>query len=358
MNLRDDAWDHDVDRLAGVIADVTRSSNAEPVPSGLNAGPAGPAKAGHYVLSSRWVIAGAAVVALGVLVVFLTRGSDEDSPAAADSSTAAAASSNSTAGSASTAVSTPTQRYGVAVPPLPEVAHKLFYTLFSANVTPLGNGTSELRLRVQFSNYTLYDVNAWDASFRLVVNGQTLAPTGGLNEVIPGRSLRNFFVTFTIPATATGKAVLQVIDGDRVGELPLDLSTTLRPPENQEAEIEDSQAHAVMRSVLRDAQVLVRDGDVSVTVLRAVSRRFINVVRLRFSLRFANGGPYPSSGATFRLAVGDQILVPLEAPNVVVQPRSNAHPDVEFEIPTTATRVVLSATMGQSSGELSVDIPR
>jgi hypothetical protein len=351
MNLRDDAWDHDVDRLASVIADVTKSSIAEP-------SIAGPAKSGQYGQSSRWLMAGAAVVALGVLIVFLTRGSGDDSAATARSSIAATDSSNSTAASGSSAVSTPTQRYGVAVPRPAEVAHRLFYTLFSANVTPLGNGTSELRLRVQFANYTLHDANAWDASFRLVVNGQTLAPTGGLNEVVPGRSLRSFFVTFTIPATATGKAVLRVLDGDRVGELPLDLSTTLRPPEDQEAEITDSLVHAIMRSVLPDQHVLVRDGDVSVTVLRASTRRFVNVVRLRFAVRFANGGQYPSSGAIFRLAVGDQLLAPLDAPNVVVEPRSNESADVEFEVPTTATRVVLSGTIGQAAGELPVDIPQ
>ncbi len=351
MNLRDDAWDHDVDRLAGVIADVTRSSIAPPMSSAAIAGPAGlvgPAKAGPY---GRWLMAGAAVV-LGVLILSLTRGSGDVAPAGRDSSPAAADSS------ALTSVSTPTQRYGVAVPRPAEVAHKLFYTLFSANVTPLGNGTSELRLRVQFANYGFNDANAWDASFRLVVNGQTLAPTGGLNEVVPGRSLRNFFVTFTIPATATEKAVLRVLDGDRVGELPLDLSTTLRPPEDQEAEITDSLAHAIMRSVLQDPFVLVREGDVNVTVLRASSRRFVNVVRLRFAVRFANAGQYPSSGATFRLTIGDQILAPLDAPNVVVQPRSNESEDVEFEIPTAATRVLLSGTIGQSSGELPIDVPQ
>jgi hypothetical protein len=179
-----------------------------------------------------------------------------------------------------------------------------------------------------------------------------------LNEVVPGRSLRTFVVTFTIPATATGKAVLRVIDGERVGELPLDLSTTLRPPEDEQAEITDSSAHAIMKSMLADPQIIVRDGDVTLTVLTASSRRFVNVVRVRFALRFANTGQYPSSGARLRLAVGNQMLAPLEPPNVVVEPRSTESADVEFEIPTTATRVVLSATIGQSSGELPIDVPQ
>ncbi len=52
MNLRDDAWDHDVDRLAGVIADVTKNSTAQPVssatpPATVKSWFGGPAKAGH-----------------------------------------------------------------------------------------------------------------------------------------------------------------------------------------------------------------------------------------------------------------------------------------------------------------------
>jgi hypothetical protein len=354
MNLRDDAWDHDVDRLAAVIADVTNRPIARATPSDSIANP-GPVKA--WGSMPRWLLAGAAVVVLGAVIVFLDRGRGDVSPAAASSSTVTDSATSVTAAAATTE-STPRQPYGVAIPRLAEVAHTLVYTLISANVTPLGNGTSALRLRVQFANNGRGDANAWDAGLRLVVNGQTLAPTGGLNEIVPGRSLRRFFVTFTIPASTTGTAVLRVIEGDRVGEVPLDLSTTLRPPADQEAEIADSLAQAVMRSILQDPFVLVRDGDVSVTVLRASSRRFVNVVRLRFAVRFTNAGEYPSSGATFRLAAGDEILAPLEDADVMIQPRSNESEDVEFEIPITATRAVLNGTIAQSSGALTVDVPQ
>ena len=131
----------------------------------------------------------------------------------------------------------------------------------------------------------------------------------------------------------------------------------MRPAEDEQAEIADSLAHAIMRSVLQTPQVIVRAGEMNVTVLRASSRRFANVIRLRFAVQFANAGRYPSNGATFRLSAGSQLLAPLEPPNVVVQPQSNEIADVEFEIPTTAARVVLSATIGESSGELSVDVP-
>jgi hypothetical protein len=331
MNLRDDAWDHDVDRLASAIA--------------------GPAASARASLKPRWIIAAVAAVALALLAVFLVRDSGGVPSAATDAS--APVPESSTAATAAI----PARGYGVAVPRPAEVAHTLVYTLLSASVTPLGRGSNELRLRIQFANDGRYDANAWDASFRLVVDGQTLAPTGGLNELIPGNSLRTFIVRFTIPATATGRAVLRIIDGDRVGELPLDLSTTLRPSEDEQAEIADSLAHAIIRPVLQDPQVIVRGGDMSVTVLRGSSRRFANVVRLRFAVQFANAGRYPSNGATFRLSAGGQVLAPRVAPNVVVEPRSTESGDVEFEIPTIASRVELSATIGETAGVLSVDVP-
>ena len=334
MNLRDDAWDHDVDRLASVIAGV---SAGPPAPSGERAAASLPVRKRRLL----WLAAGLAVVLPVVLLLFQgKRQGDEVSPAA---------------------VSTPSGRYGVAVPPVAEVAHTaLIYTLLSANVTPLGNTASELRLRVQFSNNGPYPANAWDASFRLILGAETLAPTGGLNEVVPGHTLINRIVVFTIPAAAREKAVLRVLDGDRVAELPLDLSTTRRPAEDERAEVADSMARAIVRSLLKSPSPLVEGDGLAVTVQQASSRRFANVVRLRFALRLANIGRYPSGtpAVTFRLAAGGQVVAPLQPPHALVDPQATASLDVEFEIPTTATRAVLTGTTSKASGELAVEVPR
>jgi hypothetical protein len=326
VNLRDDAWDHDVDRLAEVITGVTASPRAR-------LGPSGPSQTAAKVTPRRIMAAAAGVVALGAVLLVVTRGDDDKSVA--------------------------TQRYGVAIPPVAEVAHPaLVYTPVSANVTPLGNGTSELRLRMQFVNAGPYDANAWDAGFRLVLDGQTLAPTGGLNELVPGRSLRQGMVVFTIPASATGQAVLQVLERDRVAELPLDLSTTLRPAEDERAEVPDSLWRAISRSVVAEPTELVRGGGLSVTVQRGFSRRFVNVIRLRFALRYTNSGgnPAASGAATLRLAANDQVLPAVEEPSVVVDARSDASADVVFEVPPGTKRVVLRGFIGPASGEMPIDV--
>jgi hypothetical protein len=225
-------------------------------------------------------------------------------------------------------------------------------------VTPLGNGTSELRLRMQFANDGRYDANAWDAGFRLVLGGETLAPTGGLNELVPGRSLRQGMVVFTIPASATGQAVLRVSEGDRAGELPLDLSTTLRPAEDEREQVPDSLWRAITRSIVPEQAVLVRGSGLTVTVLRGFSRRFVNVVRLRFAIRYENSGQYAvaTGAATLRLAAGDQVLAPIEEPSEVVASRANRSADVVFEVPTSVTRVTLRGFIEQTSAEMPIEL--
>jgi hypothetical protein len=250
------------------------------------------------------------------------------------------------------------QPYGIVIPRISEVAHtSLLYTLISGTVLPLGNGTNELRLRFRFSNEGRYDANAWDASFRLAIGGETLSPSGSLNEIVPGNSLRQWIVSFTMP-TRPGPAVLSVIEGDRVAEIPLDLSVTTRPAEDEKADAGDALSRAIIRPLVSEPRVLVRDRGMSVSIERGSSRRFVNVLRLSFWLRFTNSGRYAagSSEAVLRLQAGDQLLAPVTAPSLVIEPHSNATADVEFEVPPTTARVVLRGTLRGSSGEWPLEL--
>jgi len=348
VHLRDDAWDHDVDRLVSAIAEVTRT----PVtPPSLAPPPAG------FSLSPKLKV-GAALVVVAILAFFMLR-RDGPPDAASVASTANVSSAATPTTSTSPAAAVRGQPYGVALPRIAEVAHRsLIFTILSASVVPLGGGTSELRLRVRFSNEGRYDANAWDDSFRLVVGGITLAPTSRLNEIAHGHSLMQGIVTFEIPAHA-GKATLQVIEGRRMGELPLDLSATSRPAEDEKADAGDALSRATVRSIAGTPVALVRDGDLSVAIESAASRRFVNVVRLRLGLRFTNTGRYAAGAfdTTLRVAAGDEVLAPIDSPGMVVEGNSNAATEVEFEVPPTVTRVVLRGTIRNSTGEWPLEIP-
>jgi hypothetical protein len=341
VHVRDDAWEHDVDRLASVISGITSAPVVRT-----------PSTTATSNSPRHWIITAVALVAVTALAFFvLTRKGADVPDASAPVNRAGDSPTESTSASRG-------QPYGIVIPPVAEVAHiSLLYTLLSGTVIPLGNGTSELRLRFRFSNEGRYDANAWDASFRLAIGGDTLAPTGGLNELVPGHSLRRWIVSFTIP-TRPGPAVLRVIEGSRVAEIPLDLSPSSRPAEDERADTGDALSRASIRSIGGTPRLLVRDNDMSVTVERGTSRRFVNVLRLRFALRFTNAGRYPagSGDTTLRIATGDQVLAPIEAPNVIVEGNSNVGADVEFEVPSTATRAVLRGTIRSAAGEWPLEL--
>jgi hypothetical protein len=353
VHLRDDAWDHDVDRLASAIAGAGPTPATRP-PASFPAVPVT-----SFSLPQKVKIGGA--IALVVIIAFfaLRRDSPSDTPT---SPPVSQSSTNEPAGTpaGSAAASTPVrgQPYGVALPRLTEVAHRsLLYTILSVSVVPLGTGTSELRVRVRFTNEGRYDANAWDDSFRLVLGDSTLTPTSRLNELARGRSLMQGIITFEIPANA-GKATLQVIEGRRIGEIPLDLSNTTRPAEDEKADAGGALSRATIHTIAGTPAALVRDGDVSVTIESATSRRFVNVVRLRLGLRVTNSGRYSvsTSDTTLRIVAGDEVLAPIDAPGTLVEGNSNAATDVEFEVPPTATRVVLRAMLGKSTSEWPIEL--
>ncbi len=339
VHLRDDAWDHDVDRLASAISSAQRTTARPVIPTTTSSSP------------RRWIVVAVAIAIIAALAVVVLRRDVTDAPGAIASRTRAESKTGSTSSSRG-------QPYGVVIPPVAEVAHSsLIYTLLSASVIPLGNGTSELRVRVRFSNEGRYDANVWDASFRLVAGGNVLSPTSGLNEVAAGHSLTQGIVTFTIPAD-TGKAVLRVIEGDRVAEIPLDLARTSRPAADEKADAGDALSRAIVRNVAGTPRQLVSDSSMNVTVERGTIRRFANVVRLRFSLRFRNPGRYAvgSGDAVLRMAAGDQVIAPIEAPNLVIESNAEAMGDVEFEVPASTRRAVLRATLRDMKSEWPLEL--
>jgi hypothetical protein len=298
-----------------------------------------------HAWSRRWLIAGALLVVAAIAVFTLMRGGFGSSGASIHVAPVAPtdASWASPGG----------QPYGIALPRLVEVVHNsLIYTMLSASVTPIDNSSSELRVRVRFTNDGRYDANAWDNSFRLVAGSTTFAPTSGLNEIAHGHTSTQGIVTFRVPS-GTGKAVLQVIEGDRIAELLLDLSRTTLLVQDEHADAGDALSRGISATITGAPRLLVRDGDLSVTIERATARRFVNAVRLRIAVRFANRGRYPagSGDAVIRLAVGDEVRAPIEAPGLVIEPNSNAAADVEFEAPPATTRAVLRGTIRSTSGE-------
>jgi hypothetical protein len=92
-----------------------------------------------------------------------------------------------------------------------------------------------------------------------------------------------------------------VIAGQSPVDLPLDLTQTGRPTDDEQAEVADSLSQAIVRGLTREPEFLIKAGDVRITLERVTSRRFANALRLMVTARIENRGRYPiSSGQLIR----------------------------------------------------------
>ena len=337
-SLRDEAWDADVDRLAGVVrkaAGIEYRFSPPPDPRRPTAA------------SLKWGVLAAAGVAALLLFRMLAGGGDErgavnatDPPASVDGSRESA----------------PRPVSAIAMPRLPEAAHgSLVYTLLSGDIAPTQG--RQLRLRFRLANDGPYPANFWDGSFRLVVAGQVLEPVSGLNEIVEGHAVKQGIVRFDVPADVT-VVVLRVLGPGMPAELPLDLKPTGRPSTVDTVDTRDLLSSAEVITLVPGPRSLGSGRDISYTLVAATARRFVNTLRIAASLRVTNHGRYPMlfGSDAARLVADGQATAPLEAPNVAVAADATAAADFVFDVPPTTQKAVLRVS-GDSPVELPLDLP-
>jgi hypothetical protein len=97
------------------------------------------------------------------------------------------------------------------------------YELMGAQVLPHNPGELSLRLSVRMTNNSEFDANFWDRSFPLLVDGAARAPTGGLNELVAGRSEGEGTVVFVVPESARDLTLLVGATDAEAVRLPIAL---------------------------------------------------------------------------------------------------------------------------------------
>lgn len=83
------------------------------------------------------------------------------------------------------------------------------YEVLGAQVRPDVDGKITLIFTIRCTNHGRYDINFWDATFRLNAGGVSVSPGSGLNEVVAEESSKSGDVSFTAPAD-TRDTVLRI----------------------------------------------------------------------------------------------------------------------------------------------------
>jgi hypothetical protein len=352
VSLRDDMWDADVARLAQSLQPAL-ASTPPPLP------------ASSFPRAARWT--GAAVAALGLLalLVYALGGQDaaERSTSATEAPPANVPVEERAGGSpavdlvtpANPTVGNPGGARELSIPRVSQVGTSgLVYTLMSARLEP-GAPSDTLHLRVALENESAGGVNFWDDTFRLIVGGDTIAPSSNLNVGVAGRSTSEGVVRFHVPRGVTAGRLRISVRGSS-GDIPLDFSG--RAAAGAIAADTPRSARAIVTSISRESRLLVTAPILSASLTEVATRRFANVLRVDLHLRFVNPGPGPilSGHLTLRLVVGDEVLAPTAFPNEVIDGGSTRRLLVEFEVPPPTTQAVLRATAGDAKVEVPLTL--
>ena len=164
------------------------------------------------------------LLGLGQIGVF-DRPSADSSAAIGAQDPAGSAPSGAAAGS-STATSTGSSATGPyeATLPLGEDLRSgdSAYEILAYETRADSDGNMALSLSVRMRNHGQYDANFWDASFRLTVDDDTFAPSGGLNEIVAADSSKRGTILFVLP-DATRAAELKISFADEDRTVPFEL---------------------------------------------------------------------------------------------------------------------------------------
>jgi hypothetical protein len=338
MSVRDETWEADMDRLAAALKEAGHAS-AMP---GVTRTPAGRPTQSRAILIAA---AGAVLLVVGAGILWLGR----DAASAPPGSGSGPPPMNTSPDGASYAIDVPSTGSEISL-------GDLVYVVLSGSVQRRGE-SQRVWLRIRASNEGFYGANFWDDLFRLVIDGQSIAPNGGLNEVLEQRSIRQAVIRFDVPSLSSA-AVLRMTYQGKSGEVPLDLSSNGGPPKHDEADSRDGLSHAVFSSIVAQEMPLLTAGDLSTTMLRIGRRAFVNTQRITVVVRWTNTAPYAAGtwDLVLRLASGGEVVAPVRAPAEAVAPQSTYVGDVVFELPPDVRTAVLMATLRGAHSEQTLNL--
>jgi hypothetical protein len=191
IELRDSAWAQDTQRLVQIIESGSDRSIA---PRTLS-------PRARRLIGVAVAIAAVGAVGAGWLAF---------RPSLAPPTSSGGASSGPPAGSAGGERRSPSQP--IALPAQVSTTFreaggdKATYEIRAVTLEGAASREPMLVLSIRMTNNTSYPLNFWDESFRLLTDGAARAPVGGLNEVVPARTVQDALVVF--PAPGAGQNIV------------------------------------------------------------------------------------------------------------------------------------------------------
>jgi len=90
------------------------------------------------------------------------------------------------------------------------------YEVVGYEIRPDSDRQLALSIDIRMFNYGRYDVNFWNAAFRLLAGEDSISPSGDLNEIVAGDASKVGTVLFIIPDTTRSAALkIKFYEGDR-----------------------------------------------------------------------------------------------------------------------------------------------
>jgi hypothetical protein len=347
LSIRDETWSADMARLARAVT----NGRSQPLAGAAVADRVPALQPEHSGRRSPLVIAGLAIagIVLVALLAWLFRSASPPTDVASNGSTTGGAESAAAAEGPAYAIDIPTSGA--------EVAYgNLIYTPLAGSVQRRGSST-RVWLRMRVSNEGFSGANVWDASFRLVVGGSDIAASGGLDEVLDHRSIRQYVIRFDVPGKPA-KAILRIVSQDKRADVPLDLTSNGQPAHHEDADEGDALSRATFTSVANKPLPLVEKDDMVMSVSRISNRHFVNAQRIRMDVEWKNGGRYAvaTGDLVLRLEAGGETLAPTSSPSEAVDGGSTYHGDVVFEVPPKTRQATLKATFRDATHEVRLTL--
>lgn len=237
-------------------------------------------------------------------------------------------------------------------------AGETVYKILSAQLDRYSADKLALKLQVRVYHEGGYGVNIYNQSFRLLVDGVTIAPSDVPSLLVEAYSAEVVPVTFAFPAAAK-KVELQVgQENQETNSIAIDLKKTKAPSQ----ETPPPSALSRLKNFPADLESgqEARAGEMLYKLLAAqIDAYSSDKVTVKFRVEVTNEGAYGANvyQTNFRLFADGVPLAPTRTSNELLQAEETKEIEVRFVVPTSTNNLELQVgSVGKETSKISLSL--